>query len=256
MAFLTGFERVPGQGSGAYEVGKWKLVLHTTEGHNVAGALSAYRDHGGWPHFTVSFEEKKRLQHVDTAVSARALRAGLGPIRTNKAHAIQVEIVGFAKDTMSQEKAEWIGREVVAPIRAAHPEIGLHGPRFFGQHEGIVLAQRSSPIRFKEQAWYDFDGICGHQHAPPKNDHWDPGRIPFDTIVAAARGGASPKRRKELLEMMMVQSEDTGAVLLVTGGVSFLIESPAEAAAHKQAGIPQITVAHTQFKRYESVRKA
>jgi len=54
----------------------------------------------------------------------------------------------------------------------------------------------------------------------------------------------------------MVQSEQSGAVLLLTGGVSFLVESPAEVEAHRRGGVPLISVAHTQFRRYESVRKA
>jgi hypothetical protein len=56
--------------------------------------------------------------------------------------------------------------------------------------------------------------------------------------------------------MLMVQSKETGAVLLVTGGVSFLVESTAEVAAHRQGGVPLITVAGSQFRRYEKVRKA
>ena len=56
--------------------------------------------------------------------------------------------------------------------------------------------------------------------------------------------------------MLMVQSKQSGAVLLVSGGVSFLIESTAEVNAHRNAGVPLISVAHTQFRRYETVRKA
>ena len=56
--------------------------------------------------------------------------------------------------------------------------------------------------------------------------------------------------------MLLVQSEQTGAVLLLSGGASFLIESTAEVNAHRGGGVPLISVAHTQFMRYEKVRKA
>jgi hypothetical protein len=211
MVFLAGFESIPGNNAGEFTQGRWKLLLHTTEGHNIAGAVSAYREHNSWPHFTVSFEERRRVQHVDMALPARALRSGGGVVRTNGAHVIQVEIVGFAEDEMSRDKAAWIGSEVVAPIREAIPEIRLHGPRFRGKGEGIVLATRDSPIRFTPQAWLDFDGICGHQHAP-LNDHWDPGRIPLDTILDAARGTLVPDL--EEIEMKIIDCPGKPALLL------------------------------------------
>ena len=54
--------------------------------------------------------------------------------------------------------------------------------------------------------------------------------------------------------MIMVQSKQTGAVLLVSGAASFLVESTAEVNAHRAGGVPLIAVGHSQFRRYESVR--
>jgi hypothetical protein len=56
--------------------------------------------------------------------------------------------------------------------------------------------------------------------------------------------------------MIMVQSKDTGAVLLVTGSASILIVSTAELRAHAAAGIPVVPVSSDQFKRYEALRAA
>jgi hypothetical protein len=187
MTWLAGYERVPGNDAGPHTAGRWKLLLHRTQGSTAAGAIGAYQSHGGWPHITASWRERRRIQHVDLAVAARALRNVAGGAETNRARVVQVELVGFSEQAMSADEARWVGAEIVAPIRATIPQIGLHGPRFYGPDEGLVLATTSSPIRMSPQAWLDFDGICGHQHAP-ENTHWDPGRVPLDVIIAAAGG--------------------------------------------------------------------
>lgn len=74
--------------------------------------------------------------------------------------------------------------------------------------------------------------------------------------VTGTRGPAPPANNKEFLEMMMVQSKQTGAVLLVTGGAAVLIVSTAELKAHTAIGIPLLAVSHDQFKRYEALREA
>src|SRR4051812_27164117 len=47
--------RVEGQSAGPHVGGGWKITHHTTEGATVAGAIAAYRQHGGWPHFTAEW---------------------------------------------------------------------------------------------------------------------------------------------------------------------------------------------------------
>ncbi len=54
--------------------------------------------------------------------------------------------------------------------------------------------------------------------------------------------------------MLMVQSKESGAVLLVTGGVSVLIVNNKEKDAHVAIGIKILAVSHDQFRRYELLR--
>ncbi len=188
MGWLAGFTRVEGRSSGAYTGGPRKLVLHSTEGSTAAGALGAYRSHGGWPHFTVDPGTRERFQHVSTSVASRALRNGPNPAQTNRDGAVQVEIVGFAgrMDRLPADQAEWLGREVVGPIcREAGIPITDHGIEWVPYPESYGTRARQ---RFSVARWDGFAGICGHQHVPDSNDHGDPGAIPISTILAAAGG--------------------------------------------------------------------
>lgn len=63
-----------------------------------------------------------------------------------------------------------------------------------------------------------------------------------------------PTQKEDDDMAFMVQSEETGAVLLVTGGVSLLIVSNDERVAHETAGIPRVLVGAEQFKRYVGLR--
>lgn len=74
-------------------------------------------------------------------------------------------------------------------------------------------------------------------------------------LLALAGAGTPPVAPvPEELEMLMVQSKESGAVLLVTGGASLLVVSNAEKDAHKAAGIELLAVSGAQFKHYEAIR--
>jgi hypothetical protein len=82
--------------------GGHKLVWHTTEGSSIEGAESAYRAAGVCPHFTIALVNGHRVlhQHLPLDVAASALKHDSGP-QTNRANAIQVEIVGFASSPVT-----------------------------------------------------------------------------------------------------------------------------------------------------------
>jgi hypothetical protein len=61
--------------------------------------------------------------------------------------------------------------------------------------EGVVVASVDSPLRFGDQEWLDFNGICGHSNVPGGNDHWDPGRLPVDRLKSLL--GANPSTPQE-----------------------------------------------------------
>lgn len=155
---------------GSYVSGfPYRGVLHTTEGFSVAGAIGAYKASGSFPHFTVTngFVE----QHVPINTFATALERRPGTIDTNRASAIQIEIVWFAgkADQMSDGLLD-----TLAPLmRWIERQTGIR----FESH-----AQFGNVVkRFTNDQWQKFDSWCGHAHVP-NNNHWDPGAFPIDKL--------------------------------------------------------------------------
>ena len=74
-------------------------------------------------------------------------------------------------------------------------------------------------------------------------------------LLALAGAGTqpAPPDPKEP-DMFMVQSNDSGAVLLVTGGASVLIVNDTERKAHEAIGIKRLGVSGRQFAEYEKLR--
>lgn len=159
-------KRVPHQDSGPFVNGKPKLVWHTTEGRS----LPNYG--GSAPHFTLDPKTGDLWQHIPIDRAARALAHPPGTPETNRARAIQVELIGFAgttQDWSEQEYARiaslarWIERNAGVPRRSTV--------------NFTVPADRLSG-----QAFVDYSGHIGHAHVPG-NDHWDPGRFRIDRVI-------------------------------------------------------------------------
>jgi hypothetical protein len=194
--WLDGFDTSWTRTGGSYvttpEQTPWRLVLHTTEGRTVAGAIAAYGNSGAYPHFTVRYGTRERFQHVPLSRSATAVANLSGGVETNRWRTVQVEIVGFAGEShfWSDEELEWLGREVLRPIREQVP-FELTAPAFVGTESGTI-ATTTAAQRMTAAAWRAFNGVCGHQHVP-ENHHWDPGRLNITTILNAADGAPVPK---------------------------------------------------------------
>lgn len=169
---------------GNYTSGPRKFVIHTTEGSTAAGAFAAYED-GGVPHFTWVLPSRgaAKYQHIDTAVAASALRNESGGVQTNRDSAIQVEIVGFSKDTryLDDDDLKWLGdaiREV-----CEREAIDWHkAPTFYDGQSGFTLATPTARQRMSEATWDAYNGVCGHQHVP-ENSHWDPGALDYPRLL-------------------------------------------------------------------------
>lgn len=192
MAWIDGFDKIDADRAGGGYVGaSWRLVLHSTEGASLAGAVAAYKMSGSWPTFTVDPKTGKKAQHYDTSVSARALMHPLGLPETNKANAIQIEIVGFATEmpNMPDDQLAWLANQVIAPIRAVTP-FQLTAPIFvpYPSSYGLGAAQR-----FSWAQWVGFNGICGHQHVPG-NDHGDPGALDVTKIITSLNPQPQPTK--------------------------------------------------------------
>jgi hypothetical protein len=176
--WLPGCPRVAGEDAGSMLPGsKWSLLLHTTEGSSVQGAISALRAKSAWSHFIYDPNTDYLVQCVSMNRAAKSLRSGGNFGKTNAARVIQVEIVGSAKDadTWPSNWNENIGKMIARIARSVPFRVEMPLP-FYGDKSGFTVASATAKQRLSWPAWYRFDAICGHQHAP-RNDHWDPGAI-------------------------------------------------------------------------------
>ena len=146
-----------------------KLVIHTTETPPTWTPSYPYP-----PHLTVNLLDASRIwQHVTLDKGAYAMKSASPESPNYEAGATyQIEHTGYAADTPGQPDIwyENLAREVVwfhknkgVPLRYAD----FTGSDGYGEWPG-----RMSQAEFKA-----FSGVCGHQHAPSPNAHWDPGNL-------------------------------------------------------------------------------
>jgi hypothetical protein len=146
-----------------------KLVWHTTEG----SSLPAYS--GSHPHFTLNPQSGALYQHISVKSGAMALRNLSGGAETNRANAIQVELIGFASQTQNWSDAAYANIAELA--------------RWIEKHCGVarechVTFQGSGgPFpKLSVEAWYAYRGHLGHQDVP-EQDHWDPGAFKIGLVI-------------------------------------------------------------------------
>lgn len=169
--------KTSGSDAGIFLTGYTKRgVLHTTQGGTVTGAISAYKRSNSWPHFTVG-QDGKVHQHIPISKAARALQNLSGGVETNRAGAIQIEVVGFAAVTVWPQVQVEAVRALMRWIEAQTgiQPIGVKqgGPEQYGLH---------NPLEFTNEQWKTYNGWCGHQNVP-ENLHWDPGAIDIYTLL-------------------------------------------------------------------------
>lgn len=184
MPALPNAEWVPGNSAGPYTSPVDKLLLHTTEGSSIEGAVAAYRANNSWPHVTADARWGRTyrvVHHLDFGVSARSLRNLAGGVQTNTDGVIQFEVVGQAVDPAAIDW-RWLAENVFGPA-AWMMDIPIQSSVTWVAYPasfGIAAPQRLSPAE-----WTAYQGFLGHQHCP-ENTHGDPGRVPILTIIAAA----------------------------------------------------------------------
>lgn len=205
-AWLPGWERKPlGPGGGTYdELLHPKVELHTWEGTNWAAAeksMAAYPSH-----CAANWHDRIKRQYQPLNKHSYANK---GPENDDEL-IIQFEMAGFSSrwNEVSDAGCRFYGdcikeltQAIGAPIR--FPSQGFHGP-----NEGIFpyISSTSSPIRFKSEAELRaFSGICGHQHMPKPDTHWDPGLPPFDRM--GLTGGE--------VVIQIPEEEDMGDVVII-----------------------------------------
>lgn len=210
----------PMPGAGTYTGGPKRLVLHTTEGASLAGAEAAYKAKAIAPHFTVEPATKRWAQHIDTASSASAMANLSGGVQTNRDGAIQIEIVGYAANTqnLTDDVLKWLGGIVRLVCEREGIDVTKY-PRFVGTESGTI-ATTTAPQRMSFAAWENFNGVCGHQHVP-ENHHWDPGRFPYDRMLALS----SPTKESD--DVRIICKGDQTVNWWITDGITKeYIESP------------------------------
>lgn len=182
-ALLEGWERKDlGPDGGTYdELLHPKLELHTWEGTNWAAAEKAMASYPA--HLAANWKDRIKRLYVPLNKHAYANK---GP-ESDDELVIQFEMAGFSAKwhEVSDNGCRFYGdciKQICDAIQApiVFPKQGFHGPS-----EGIkpYIATAESPIRFKNEAELRaFSGICGHQHMPSPDTHWDPGLPPFDRM--------------------------------------------------------------------------
>jgi N-acetyl-anhydromuramyl-L-alanine amidase AmpD len=162
--------RVPYRDAGVYVDAGAKLVWHTTETER----LPAYD--GFAPHMTLDPAAGTLWQHIPLDRAARALEHPPGTVDTNRADCVQVELIGFARDTPSWPDTHY---ERVAAL-ARWIEANHAVPR----HSTVTFA--TTPHRLADDEWLRYAGHLGHEHVPAQPDnHWDPGALRIDLVLAA-----------------------------------------------------------------------
>jgi hypothetical protein len=173
-------------GIGAYTEGPFKIVHHTTQGSTAAGAIATYRQTGNYPHFTV-FEDVV-YQHVDTDIAVTALEHPHGTVETNRSHAVQIELVGFAERPKSQRSLQTMAKlcrwlEQQHGIPPVWPN-GFPYPPVDGQRPNVSFNRNGAN-------WRNEGGHYGHCHVPV-NHHWDPGYT-ADEVTPVMSDAAAPE---------------------------------------------------------------
>lgn len=227
--WLSGFDRIPGVGSGSWasdDEDAPKIVWHTTEGGSIGGAVAAFTAHRSWPHLTVDPVRRRRVQHVSLLEAARALRNTSTPGQTNReARVFQIEVVATAHDpakapagqtsvaSLTGDELDWLGTHVLAPLAKATGTPLTTGVEFFGESCGFTLASETARQRMTTAVWDTYRGICGHQHVP-ENQHWDPGPLDVARILTAARNITSPTPPQPPKGPLMALTDDEQTELL------------------------------------------
>jgi hypothetical protein len=187
---IEGAERVDNPANFAryrLESSPWRKVWHTTEvvPSSIDGARRMAATHPDPPHLWACPEKDWVAQTVPLTLSARALFHNRDDPETNHRHAIQTEVIAFARDAPLADPAvaKWLGRRVLGPILKAGIDIDVNNvaPSIGGGGFGPNGAVRKS-----WDWWTSFDGQCGHANVPG-NVHWDPGVANYSRIAQAAK---------------------------------------------------------------------
>jgi hypothetical protein len=158
------------------------LIVHTTEGSSVDGAVFTLRSRFSAPHFVVG---EGRI------VQMRPLWAEAATVRTWNDRYIQVECVGHASLKLHR-LTEGTWKPLVALARFVHEELGIPLRRPNGWSDQLAGGTwaNNNPRRQSRIA-LEFHGLVGHIEIPDQDPtwHWDPGSLDYSALIAEAKAG-------------------------------------------------------------------
>lgn len=166
----------PSEDAGPFTGGGHKIVLHTTEGGTPASVVATLKANRAAVHFVIG-TSGAFYQLISLDLAGRGLEHPSGP-ETNRANAIQIEIVGFAAQSQDWSDAfyerighlcRWIEKNFNVPHKCS-----------------VEFLDHAHPMG--GQQFVDYKGYCGHQHVPG-NSHWDPGKLRINKLLKAAEPG-------------------------------------------------------------------
>lgn len=181
-----------GKSGGSYTSGPYKVVLHTTETSGMPG----YNSGNSAPHITYDPEHRTWTQHTSFLTAARALYNGGNPVQTNRDSALQVEIICYSAKSIADQASyrQWVGHlspENLADIREflewTSQEFGVV-LKWPGKQALSYSQANASGFRMSIAEWNGYNGVCGHQHVPDGNVHWDPGALDWGALIDGTGG--------------------------------------------------------------------
>ena len=161
-----------------------KLVWHTTE----TKSLPTYS--GTQPHFTFNPRTNALWQHQSIGKAAKGLEHTTAT-ETNRAHAIQVELICYSNETIGKQ----VGGLVVSALTEDDYGRIAKLARWIEKNAGVARkstvtfkhypesAGISNGVRLGSSAWLAYKGHCGHQHVF-SNSHGDPSNLIIKSILA------------------------------------------------------------------------
>lgn len=160
---LIAYDRA--EDAGNFVGGGHKLCWHTTEGGSYSSVVRTLKEKRAAVHFVIDPRIGRVIQMIPLDKAGRGLAHPSGP-ETNRANVIQVEIVGYAK-----ESGQWSDED----YRKLAALAVLIEHRFPIPRRTTGEVTFAEPRRLSGPGFYRAAGHCGHCHVPG-NDHYDPGK--------------------------------------------------------------------------------
>jgi hypothetical protein len=168
-------ETVP---TGAYAPATPKLVWHTTEGTGFDAMVRVLTEKAAQPHVVIDPHSGRVRQMILLDQYARALEHPAGTPETNRAHCVQVEICGFAKDSATWPAVYYEHLGALAVLLEHRQDVARVSNYPFS----------TTPHRIAPASFASAQGHLGHEHVPSQPaGHWDPGRLNVDKLFDCMR---------------------------------------------------------------------